>query len=101
METRKCVHVFEDTNHAALASVAFSPDGTCVAAAGMDRDVKVWDVRTNSLIQYYTSHSRPVNEVRFHPSGNFLVSASQDATLKVGDGGVWVVMVNCVVNVWW
>lgn len=86
VETRKCIHAFEDTNHLALTSVAFSPDGTCIAAGGHDKAIKVWDVRTNSLIQYYASHTRSVNEVAFHPSGNFLVSASQDATVKVRGG---------------
>ena len=33
--------------------VDFHPSGTCIAAAGMDNTVKVWDVRTHRLLQYY------------------------------------------------
>jgi len=36
-------------NHA-----AFHPSGTCIAAASTDSTVKVWDIRTNKLLQHYT-----------------------------------------------
>ena len=32
---------------------------------------------------YSTAHTNAVNAVSFHPSGNYLVSASSDTTLKV------------------
>lgn len=31
----------------------FHPSGTCIAAAGMDNTVKLWDVRTHRLLQHY------------------------------------------------
>lgn len=33
--------------------VDFHPSGTCIAAAGMDNTVKLWDVRTHRLLQHY------------------------------------------------
>lgn len=33
--------------------VDFHPSGTCIAAAGMDNTVKVWDARTHRLLQHY------------------------------------------------
>lgn len=36
-----------------VTSVDFHPSGTCIAAAGMDNTVKVWDVRTHRLLQHY------------------------------------------------
>ena len=44
---------------------------------------QVWDIRVNKLLQHYTAHSGAVNSVAFHPSGNYLLSASSDNTLKV------------------
>ena len=61
----------------------FSPDGTCVASAGSDAVIKIWDTRSNQLVQHYDSHTASVNSVAFHPSGNFLLSTSNDNTLKV------------------
>ena len=65
--------------------VDFHPSGTCIAAAGMDNTVKVWDVRTHQLLQHYQLHSAAVNALSFHPSGNYLVTASSDSTLKILD----------------
>ena len=82
-------------------SVAFHPDGNCIAAGTADHLVKVrwlqkcrlssskvacvaqvWDIRVNKLLQHYTAHSGAVNSVAFHPSGSYLLSAASDNTLK-------------------
>jgi WD40 repeat protein len=78
------VHTFSEySGH--INSVAFHPSGTFVAAGGTDSTVKVWDIRTNKLIQHYASHSQPINCVAFHPCGNYLLTASNDSTLKIFD----------------
>ena len=40
---------FSFVNH-----VEFHPSGTCIASAGTDSTVKVWDIRMNKLLQHYT-----------------------------------------------
>lgn len=57
-----------------------------MASAGADRSVKLWDIRTNKLLQHYSAHSEQVNSIDFHPSGDFLLSASDDSTIKVRAG---------------
>jgi WD40 repeat protein len=47
--------------------------------------VKIWDIRTNKMLQHYQVHGGAVNSVKFHPSGHFLMTASDDSTLKVLD----------------
>ena len=68
-----------------VTSVAYQPDGMCVASGSADRSVKVWDLRTMRLFQHYEEHSDAVNSVSFHPSGKYLVTASSDSTLKMLD----------------
>jgi len=36
--------------------VEFHPSGTCIASAGTDSTVKVWDIRMNKLLQHYTGN---------------------------------------------
>ena len=49
------VFIMNDTCCASYVNhVAFHPSGTCIAAAGTDSTVKVWDIRTNKLLQHYT-----------------------------------------------
>lgn len=45
----------------------------------------LWDTRQQKLLQHYRAHSAPVASVAFHPSGNYLVSASDDKTIRVWD----------------
>lgn len=33
--------------------VDFNPNGTCIASAGSDHTVKIWDIRVNKLLQHY------------------------------------------------
>ena len=47
---------------------------------------KIWDIRTNKLLQHYQVHDDAVTSLAFHPSGNFLLTSSADATLKVARG---------------
>ena len=47
---------------------------------------QIWDIRTNKLLQHYQVHDDAVTSLAFHPSGNFLLTSSADATLKVSRG---------------
>ena len=63
----------------------FHPDGTCVASGSQDKSIKIWDIRSQRLIQHYDAHSAQVNEIDFHPNGRYLLSSSNDSTLKIWD----------------
>ena len=47
--------------------------------------MKIWDIRSQRLIQHYDAHSGDVNQIDFHPNGRYLLSASTDSTLKIWD----------------
>ena len=89
-----------DTRHP-LTGVAyrFNREITWHKTALICHDIPYWDVRNCHFIKtlkghywnylkklfydYFTAHTNAVNAVSFHPSGNYLVSASSDTTLKV------------------
>jgi centriolar protein POC1 len=56
-----------------------------VAACSSDYTIKIWDLRSNQLLQHYPAHTDVVNQIEFHPSGNYLLSGSADSTLKIWD----------------
>jgi beta propeller repeat protein len=58
-------------------SVAFSPDGT-VLAAGSYGAVGLWDVSTGERLQTLEGHTNRVNSVAFSPNGVTLASASEE-----------------------
>lgn len=61
----------------------FHPSGAAIGSANMGACIKLYDLRTGSLYQHYAAHTGPVNMIKFHPKGNFMLTASNDSTMKV------------------
>ena len=59
-------------------SVAFSPDGSIIAAGTGDKVVRLWDVQSGNEIRQLEGHSAEVRQVAFSPDGNRLYSVSED-----------------------
>ena len=64
-------------------NVEFHPNGTCVGTAMTNNVVNVYDIRMQKLLQHYSSHVGAVNKIAFHPCGSYLLSASNDSTMRV------------------
>jgi WD40 repeat protein len=75
-----------------LFSVAFSPDGRLLAAAGgrsllsgCPGDITIWDTATGQQLLRLRGHTNMVFSVAFSPDGRRLASASEDMRVKVWD----------------
>ncbi|MBP7149680.1 MAG: WD40 repeat domain-containing protein [Acidobacteria bacterium] len=63
-------------------SIAFSPDGTEIAA-GEGFDVYVWRVADGALLHTLTGHQWSVFSVAFSPDGQLIATGSGDNTAKI------------------
>jgi WD40 repeat protein len=64
-----------------IASVAFSRDGTVVAAGSEDTSIILWDVRSRKTLGTLAGNSETVTTLLFDPSGAILLSGSADGTI--------------------
>lgn len=71
-----------------VRSVAFTPDGTTLAAAGGntgDYAIHIWDVASGQSIGILGGHHDIIWGVAFSPNGKLLASVSSDGTAQVHD----------------
>jgi WD40 repeat protein/DNA-binding SARP family transcriptional activator len=63
----------------------FSPDGTKLASASLDRTAKVWDTASGKELFTLKGHGDQILQIRFSPNGKSLATASRDGTAKIWD----------------
>lgn len=71
-----------------VRALAFSPDGTALAAAGGNTDdfsIHLWDVVKGRSLPALDGHSSILWGLAFSPDGELLASVSSDRTAKVWD----------------
>jgi len=66
-------------------SAAFSPDGTRIVTASLDRTAHVWDAATGKPLASPLEHQGQVRSAAFSPDGTRVVTASDDKTARVWD----------------
>lgn len=64
-------------------SIAFSPDGSKLAAAAEDGCVKLWDAATGQELAVLSRHEQGILSVASSPDGRTLATASSDTTAKL------------------
>lgn len=72
-------------HEAAVASVAFSPDGKTIAAGSQDAIIRLWDLQGNPIGTPFQGHTASVLSVAFSPDGQTIVSGSFDQTICLWD----------------
>ena len=66
-------------------AIAVSPDGSQLATGDLENMVRIWNAADGRLDRVLAGHEQPVFHVQFSSDGSRLVSASQDATIKLWD----------------
>jgi|SRR5579864_6991745 len=70
-----------------VSSVAWSPNGTRLVTANMDKTAKIWDVTTGKELFALFGHRDAISSVVWSPDGMQLATASLDHMTKVWDAG--------------
>ena len=87
----KTIRVWDAQTHEVIPvgsivySVAFSPDGTRLAAGCRDNTVRLFDVARRQQVAELRGHTDYVHAVAWSPDGTRLVSGSGDFTVRIWD----------------
>jgi len=74
-----------------IEKLAWSPDGTCLAAV-TGKTVQVWDMKGNRLLFTYQGHTSSVKGVAWSPDSTRIVSVSDDRTAQVWNASTGAVL---------
>ena len=80
--TKQTRHIFQE-HGGALFALAFSPDGTLLAAGGGDCHVYLWDVEHGHLRHRLEGHAAWIAQIAFVGEGDTLVTGSYDGMVKL------------------
>lgn len=72
-----------DTAHDGwIRDLAVSPDGKLLASCGRDETIRLWSVEDGKKIYEWKGHGQDIYCVRFHPSGQWLLSGDSRGVVK-------------------
>jgi WD40 repeat protein/uncharacterized protein YndB with AHSA1/START domain len=79
----------DENLYSAVNSIAIGPDGRFLVAGSKDHTARVWDLKTNELVETLRGHTDYVNTVRFNSSGTTLATGGADDCLRIWDVKSW------------
>lgn len=65
-----------------ILSICVSNDNRMIAAAGRDKIIRLYDVRSNEFIDSFQGHHQTVTTLKFTDDNKTLYSGSEDGTIK-------------------
>ncbi len=90
-ETKQTTTLRAESNSDTPCILAFSPDGTTLAAGTFSGSIELWDVPSRRRLRFFHGHTSRVNSVAFSLDGQSVISGAEDATVRLwkitGKGG--------------
>ena len=74
-----------DVDRAAMTALAFSPDGSLLAAGDAEHRIKLFDVKSAKTRQTLRDHGAAITSVAFSPDGTLLASAGKENVIRLWD----------------
>ena len=70
---------------APIYTAAYSPDGTRIVTASVDKSARIWDARTGLQVAVLLGHNERVTSAVYSPDGTRIITASFDRSMRIWD----------------
>lgn len=78
--------IFVDSDHlSSISAVAFSPNGESILTGSYDKTARLWNVKSQKIINTFSAHQDAVWAVTFSPNGQSILTGSDDKTARLWD----------------
>ncbi|CAG9818994.1 unnamed protein product [Phaedon cochleariae] len=74
-----------DNSNVPLTTAQLHPDGLIFGTGMGDSQVKIWDLKEQSIVANFTGHSGAITTISFSENGYYLATAADDACVKLWD----------------
>ncbi|ODN73143.1 hypothetical protein L202_07709 [Cryptococcus amylolentus CBS 6039] len=85
LDAKDPVAEFDDGRDCPVTAVAWSSDGNQAFVGGVDNEIKVWDLRTCTILFTLRGHTDTIASLSLSPNGHYLASYSLDSVLIIYD----------------
>ncbi|WVQ95280.1 hypothetical protein IAU59_002375 [Kwoniella sp. CBS 9459] len=85
LDGKEPVVEFDDERDCPVTAVEWSKDGNQCFVGGIDNEIKVWDLRSNSILYTLRGHTDTIASLSLSPSGHYLATYSLDSALIIYD----------------
>ena len=68
-----------------VTAVSLSDTAEQIISAGIDNEVKVWDLRKKEVIYRMKGHTDTVTGMELSPDGSYLLTTAMDNTMRIWD----------------
>ncbi|EAX93769.1 hypothetical protein TVAG_286080 [Trichomonas vaginalis G3] len=82
---QKPVYTLQTGSGSDISSISFHYGGSCIAAGSFDHVVRIWDLRTQTILQKHSAHIDGVTCVAFNPYNEELLSVGRDGYARLWD----------------
>lgn len=90
-----CTQVLTLSHRSGVSAVAYSPDGTRIASAGVDSSAKIWSASAGDLLLTYSGHDTALGPLAFSPDGTRIVSGDGNGVIRIWDAGTGALIASC------
>ena len=77
------VQMIQTKSSSDITSISFHHSGALIAGGGFDQMIRIWDLRTSSLVRKQQAHSEVLTKIAFSPNSDDFLTVGMDRVSRI------------------